>query len=662
MAIGNGVVVRFFADTSSAQMGINKLNTALGTSLGPSDKLTRSFGFMQAALIAGATAAGAFAIKLGTDAVQAAMAEEKELTKLNTTLENLGFGAASNSVNQFIDDLQYVSATSDSVLRPSFDRLIRATKDVGEAQRVLKIALDVSAGTGKDLATVANALGKAYEGNTGALGRLGVGLDKATLKSGDLDTITGTLAKTFAGQSAKAAGTLSGKIETLNIAADELKEAFGQGLIGNVDGTTVAIDNATQAMRDAQPKARDLGGQISGLGLLALEASSRVQILWTAISRGDLGLLREYVMALSETNNVEMDKVAAKVRGIGQQFTYSQYAAYGAAAAARTVVDSYGDAATRAARLADEQARAAAAADKHKDKLTGGGGLKEALEATSPAMRDQIDLLRQNIDLLTGENGVVASLGKALQAYNDYRTGIESSLKGGASLSSAISEAKNNATEIARLDQAIADALDPEALAKAIAERNAFAGSADVAAIYAKQLGDVQSFNTALTNLATQLPATPGAAALIQQFASAGANSASAFLSTMSVQTAMNLATSLEAASKSATGSANILAQHFYGEGVNAQIQLVEGMVTQIQKDEKKLRKLGQKIGQPIGEALKAEITAALNEALAAAASARAAAAAPIVVNNNFNGIVGDPVATGKAVAKTVATAAARTS
>ena len=659
MGIGNGVVVRFFADTSSAQMGIGKLNTALGTSLGPSDKLTRSFGFMQGALIAGATAAGAFAIKLGTDAVQAAMAEEKELTKLNTTLENLGFGAASNSVNRFIDDLQYTSATADSVLRPAFDRLVRSTRDVGEAQRVLKIALDVSAGTGKDLATVANALGKAYDGNTGALGRLGIGLDKATLKSGDLDVITDTLSKRFAGQSTKAANTLSGKIDTLKIATDELIEAFGQGLVGATDDSTAAMDDAIGKMRDMQPAARDLGGIINDVGYAALFAADQFIAMGRAIGNGRWDLVLELFTAGRGNENF----VADKIRSIGQQFTYSQYAAYGAQRATDAVSSSYSDAATRAARLADEQARAAAAADKHKDKLTGtGGGVKKALEETNPAMQDQINLLKQNIDLLTGENGVVASLGKALQAYNDYRSGIESSLKGGASLSSAISEAQSNATEIARLDKAIADALDPEALAKAIAERNAFAGSTDVAAIYAKQLGDVQSFNTALTNLATQLPQTAGAAALIQQFASAGASSASAFLGSLSVETATKLATSIEAASKSATGTAYLLADHFYGEGVQAQIQLVDGMITQIQKDEKKLRKLGQKIGQPIGEAMKAEITAALNEALAAAASARAAAAAPIVVNNNFNGVVGDPVATGKAVAKTVATATARTS
>lgn len=261
MATGKTLTVYLAADVSKLRGGLNSADRSLS---GFGDKLNRLVG---PALIGAAAAAGAFAVSLAVDGVQAAIAEEAELTKLSKTLENLGFAEATDQVNTFIDDLQYTAAVSDSTLRPAFSRLLTSVNDVTEAQRLLQLALDVSAGTGKSLETVTNALGKAYDGNLGALGKLGAGIDASTIKSKDLDGAISQLGTTFTGQATAAAGTLQGQLKILSISFDELKESFGTGFLRGLSGSSSSLKDISQVMRDAQGTADLFGEKIGDASL-----------------------------------------------------------------------------------------------------------------------------------------------------------------------------------------------------------------------------------------------------------------------------------------------------------------------------------------------------------------------------------------------------------
>ena len=138
------------------------------------------------AMIGAAAAAGAFAIAVGVDAVQAAVADEAAAAKLAQTLDNLGQAHNTKPVEDYISSLERSLGVADDELRPAYDRLIRSTGDTAKANEALSLALDVSAGTGKSLDAVVQALGRAYDGNTAGLSRLGAGIDSAVLKSGDM--------------------------------------------------------------------------------------------------------------------------------------------------------------------------------------------------------------------------------------------------------------------------------------------------------------------------------------------------------------------------------------------------------------------------------------------------------------------------------------------
>jgi protein translocase SecG subunit len=95
--------------------------------------------------------------------------------------------------------MSLATGVADDALRPALARLVISTGNTAKAQDLLSLALDASTATGKPLETVANALGKAYDGNTTALGKLGLGLSSAELKSMSFEQVQARLSDLFGG-------------------------------------------------------------------------------------------------------------------------------------------------------------------------------------------------------------------------------------------------------------------------------------------------------------------------------------------------------------------------------------------------------------------------------------------------------------------------------
>ena len=186
-----------------------------------------------AAFALAAAAAAAYAGKLLIDGVKAAIEDEKAQVKLAQTLENTT-GATREQIKAVEDQILKMSlatGVADDKLRPSFEKLVRATNDVEKAQKLQTLALDIAAGSGKDLDAVSQSLARAYDGNTSALSRLGIGLSSAELKSMSFDDVTAQLAEPFGGQATIQADTFSGKVARLQVAFDEAKESVGARLL-----------------------------------------------------------------------------------------------------------------------------------------------------------------------------------------------------------------------------------------------------------------------------------------------------------------------------------------------------------------------------------------------------------------------------------------------
>ena len=186
-----------------------------------------------AAFAAAAAAAAAYAVKLAVDGVKAAIEDEAAQLRLANALKNVtgATQAQISAVEEQILKTSLATGVADDKLRPALQRLAVSTGSVTKSQDLLNLALDISAATGTDVETVTNALGKAYDGNTGALSRLKVGLSAAEIKTLGLEGTVKQLAETFGGAATVQANTFEGQIARLKVGFDEAKESVGAALL-----------------------------------------------------------------------------------------------------------------------------------------------------------------------------------------------------------------------------------------------------------------------------------------------------------------------------------------------------------------------------------------------------------------------------------------------
>jgi len=229
-----------------------------------------------AAFAAAAAAAAAYAGKLAIEGVKAAIEDEAAQKRLALALQNVTGATEAQiaAVEEQISKTALATGVADDKLRPALQRLATATGSVSESQKLLTLALDISAATGKDVETVSNALGKAYEGNTASLARLGIGLSAAEIKTMGLQGAVTQLGQTFGGAAATQANTFEGQIARLRVGFDEAKEAIGTQLLPVIqrlldyvvnvlipkfqEAKRAAIDPIVQAFKNNEAALRDL--------------------------------------------------------------------------------------------------------------------------------------------------------------------------------------------------------------------------------------------------------------------------------------------------------------------------------------------------------------------------------------------------------------------
>lgn len=189
------------------------------------------FAIRKAAVPAAAALAGLGAA-LGA-ATMAAIEDQKAQAQLALDLQNVA-GASQSAIasaENWIAVQSLATGISDDQLRPALAALVRGTKDVGQAQNALAMAMDISTATGMDLTSVSDALAKAYQGNFKALRSLSPEMAAMIKEGATLEEVMNVLGGTFGGSTAVAAETAAGKMQRMKVALDETKESIGAALL-----------------------------------------------------------------------------------------------------------------------------------------------------------------------------------------------------------------------------------------------------------------------------------------------------------------------------------------------------------------------------------------------------------------------------------------------
>ena len=240
-------------DITSFEKNVKKLGRTLGLSLG--------------------TAA---IVNYGRKAVNAFVKDEAAAKSLEQQLKNTGYAFSSPDVEYYIANLQKMTGVLDDQLRPAFQTLLTASGSLTKSQKGLALALDIAAGTGKSVEEVSMALAKGYAGQTTALARLGAGISKTTLATGDMNKIMDELQSKFSGQAKARLDTYAGKMDQFKVASANASEAIGKGILNGLSalGKDKNLSAATTAMENFGTA---IGNVITGLGVMLGKLTSIAQ-------------------------------------------------------------------------------------------------------------------------------------------------------------------------------------------------------------------------------------------------------------------------------------------------------------------------------------------------------------------------------------------------
>lgn len=428
---------------------------ALRATEGTAQKFSRSIASIGKYAAVGFAAVGAAGLYMGKQvadgalmAVRAASEDLKSKELLANQIRQMTGATDLQLVanERFITSLMMSAAVADDQLRPALATLVRATGDLGKAQDLLKISLDISAGSGKELSEVTMAVGKAANGNIGALTRLGIPIDENTRKTKNFDAAMQQVAATFAGASDTAVASFDGRMRQLKIGVDEAVESIGYALLPFAERLVTFINN--NIVPALQIFADNIGEK--GLGEAVSMAIASMGELGDrsidAMEKMTLGIL---TAAKSTVDLIEKLALAATILGMvtfNANLTFRAIAAgYGSDVAQDKLNDAIAATPALFDKLRTSVAKSAAAIDQSKQ---GTGDRTRAQNEANKTIRKGTNAETQASDAVAAGTRATNAAQAALTSYTRQ---LESS-------TSAKKNAQRASQDLRRADQSVADA------------------------------------------------------------------------------------------------------------------------------------------------------------------------------------------------------------
>jgi len=425
-------------------------------------------GGLAVASIASAVSVGKVVQELGK-AVKMAAEDEKQQDLLALAIRN-NTSATDDQIaatEKTIAKMEMQKAVADDELRPALGMLVRATGDLTQSQKLLNLALDISAGTGKDLQTITMALSKAQTGQIGALTRLGIPLDAAAVKSKDLGAIQRDLGNRFRGASDAAANSAEGGMKKLQIAMDNMYEVVGYALLPTVNDYVVVLGELARITLNTEAKTNKWTDRFVTLVKILQPAIKGVE----TINR----VVRHYSNEIQDNNKNQgeyVDQIMRTQQNIGELTKVTDKSA------------------TSTKKAADAKKKARDAAKAYADTL------RDRVKTALDTVNDQLDKAQSEFDGVRDSMASTfmgfASLSDAVKTNSDAIDGETAALRKRAEAYQALDAAKQlgDTEAIAKATQDLADAENDVAAATKLRAETNVTGAFQKQVAAAKEFGE----------------------------------------------------------------------------------------------------------------------------------------------------------------------------
>lgn len=288
---------------------------------------------LKKAMLPATAAVGALGVAL-FDATKGAMEDASAAAELERQLRKStgATDAVIASTEEWISSMGQAYGVADDDLRPSLAKLSRATGSVTESQKAARLAMDISAATGKDLGSVSDALAKAYGGNLKALQKLSPELRDMIKDGASLDEVMQAMGKTFGGAAADQANTAEGQMKRLALSISETKESIGAALIPIVEKMLPYLQQFAAWASENSDKFLLIAGVIGGIAG-AIIAINTAMTIWSATTKAFTAVQAAFNAVLA-MNPITLMVIAVAALIAGLVLAYNKFEGF------RNIVDS----------------------------------------------------------------------------------------------------------------------------------------------------------------------------------------------------------------------------------------------------------------------------------------------------------------------------------
>lgn len=293
------------------------------------------------AAIPAAAALGGLAVA-GFSAAKAAIEDEKSAAELARQLK-ISTRATDDQVKStedLISKMTLATGVADTDLRNALATLARGMGDADLAQQNLNLAVDISAATGKDLASVSESLAKAYNGQTTALAKLDPSMRGLVKEGASFNEIGAIMADTFGGAAATAAETAEGRFKRMSTAIGETQESIGAALLPVVEKLLPVLESAAKWVSENTDLVVALGVAFGVIAAAVLIVNTAMTA-WTVITKAATAAQTLFNLAMN-ANPIVLATAAIVAIGAAVVLAYKKFEPF------KKIVDSVGEALEKA--------------------------------------------------------------------------------------------------------------------------------------------------------------------------------------------------------------------------------------------------------------------------------------------------------------------------
>jgi len=240
------------------------------------------------ALVAGGLIVAGLAKAIGA-------AEEQNLAelKLQNTIETMPTlaGASADALFEYAGSLQKVTTFGDEATIEAMALLgtFHLTEDA--LKKVTPLVQDYAAKYGIDLNQAAISVGKALDGNRGALQRQGIILDEEIYKTDRLGAVMAGLSENAGGFAKDQGKMFSGQLQQIKNDLGDVAEELGTGAMQGFAGLLAPVKNLTVGLHELDPAVAQGAGQVLAFGSAGMIAVGVISLISAQLIKAKAGYI-----------------------------------------------------------------------------------------------------------------------------------------------------------------------------------------------------------------------------------------------------------------------------------------------------------------------------------------------------------------------------------